>query len=246
MNLTLGSLFSGVGGFELGAEQSDIKTIWNCEINDFNRRILKKKFPNAQQFIDITELKNPPYVDIICGGFPCQDISIANGNKSKGIKGERSGLWFEMERILREVRPKYVFIENSPMLLSRGFEYVLSGLSKIGYNVEWRCLQATQFGYNHKRERLYVIAYAKPIGYIYNNSIFRGLQEVLQRKAPRQNDLSMPFKRFNGSTISESIRMDDGFPKELDKRRIEAMGNAVIPEIAHYLCECVKYYESNI
>lgn len=108
-------MFSGIGGFELGAEMAGIDTLWNCEIEKFQGEILKNKFPHAERFTDITKTTNLRYVDIISGGFPCQDISVAG--KRKGIKGERSGLWSEMSRIIREVIPKYVIIENCQLSL---------------------------------------------------------------------------------------------------------------------------------
>lgn len=130
--LTHGSLFSGIGGFELGAEMTGIDTLWNCEIEKFQGEILKNKFPHAERFTDITKTTGLRYVDIISGGFPCQDISVAG--KREGIKGKRSGLWSEMYRIIWEVRPKYVIIENSPALTISGLEQVLCDLSKIRYN----------------------------------------------------------------------------------------------------------------
>lgn len=99
--LTHGSLFSGIGGFELGAEMAGIDTLWNCEIEKFQGEILKTRFPHAERFTDITKTTGLRYVDIISGGFPCQDISVAG--KREGIKGKRSGLWSEMYRIIREV-----------------------------------------------------------------------------------------------------------------------------------------------
>ena len=152
--LTHGSLFSGIGGFELGAEMAGIDTLWNCEIEKFQGEILKTKFPYAERFTDITKTTGLRYVDIISGGFPCQDISVAG--KREGIKGKRSGLWSEMYRIVREVRPKYVIIENSPALTISGLEQVLCDLSKIGFNAEWQCISNYAFGYPHKRERLYL------------------------------------------------------------------------------------------
>ena len=160
--LTHGSLFSGIGGFELGAEMAGIDTLWNCEIEKFQGEILKNKFPHAERFTDITKTTGLRYVDIISGGFPCQDISVAG--KREGIKGKRSGLWSEMYRIIWEVRPKYVIIENSPALTISGLEQVLCDLSKIGYNAEWQCISNYAFGYPHKRERLYLIAYSNKIG----------------------------------------------------------------------------------
>ncbi|PIF44898.1 DNA (cytosine-5)-methyltransferase 1 [Chryseobacterium sp. 52] len=251
--LVLGSLFSGVGGFELGAEMSGITTLWNCEFEEHNRLILKKNYPDTKQYHDVRTMAFPEYVDIICGGFPCQDLSIANvsnkeiwkDGKVEGIKGERSGLWSEMWRICGEVRPKYILIENSPMLLIRGFEQVLCDLSEIGYVCEWECFYASQFGFNHKRERFFGIAYPGEVRRFNNNAVFRELHEVLPKQTPRQNPLSMPIKRFNSRSDFESVRMDDGFSKELDKRRIEMMGNAVIPDIAHYLFECIKIHYNN-
>ena len=128
--MTHGSLFSGIGGFELGAKRAGIKTILNCEINPFCRKVLKKHFPETTQYTDITTLKNPPYVDIISGGFPCQDISVANP-KGDGLEGQRSGLWKEMFRIIYKTRPRYVLIENSPMLLRKGINTILQNIKSI-------------------------------------------------------------------------------------------------------------------
>jgi len=253
MGLIHGSLFSGVGGFEIGSEMSNIPTLWNCEFEEHNREILKNRFKNTKQYFDVREMKNVEYVDIISGGFPCQDLSIANVSNKKiwkheaciGIKGERSGLWSEMWRITGEVRPRYLLIENSPMLLIRGFEQVLCDLSKIGYVCEWQCLSAAQFGYNHKRERFFGIAYPEQKRCKNNFTAFRKLQEVLLKQPSRQNPISTTLKRFNSNSEYEFLRMDDGFSKGLDKKRIEMMGNAVVPEIAHYLFECVKAHYWN-
>ena len=249
--LTHGSLFSGVGGFELGAQLAGINTIYNCEIVEYNRLILKKHFPHTIQYEDITTLQQPPYVDIISGGFPCQDISVANSHnknkvngKAKGINGERSGLWAEMFRIIRETMPQYAIIENSSMLTIRGLERVITDLSQIGYCLEWQCLQAKQFGYNHKRERLYGIAYPQQKRCSNNATVFRWLQKIHTKRPPRKNPLSFTVSRINGNTSDELLRMDDGFFAELDKRRIEAMGNAVVPEIANYLFECIKQHHA--
>lgn len=113
--MTHGSLFSGIGGFEQAAQWVGIHTLWSCEIASYPRRILEKVFPKTTKHEDIKQLSNPGYVDVISGGFPCQDISLAGGGV--GIYGSRSGLWCEMYRIIREVRPRYVIIENSTALL---------------------------------------------------------------------------------------------------------------------------------
>lgn len=248
--LTLASLFAGIGGFELASERQGIETKWNCEIEEKNRAVLKKHFPLVKQYDDIKTVKNPEKVNIITGGFPCQDISIANVSNKKiwkngkciGIKGERSGLWNEMFRVIREVKPEYIIIENSPMLLIRGFDKVLSDLTKAGYVCEWQCLQATQFGYNHKRERLFAIAYTKQIRRKNTTTVFKELSKVLYEQSPRQIPVSIPLKRFKWSSSYEHVRMDDGFSTQLDVTRIEQCGNAVVVDIACYLLECIKIH----
>lgn len=239
-----GSLFSGIGGFELGAFKAGIKTKWNCEIDEFNRKVLKKHFPNSFQYTDILTMENPEYVDIISGGFPCQDISIAKIKDIKGINGERSGLWKEMFRIISTVRPKYVVIENSPMLINRGLETLIVDFAKIGYVFEWQCLSATQFGFNHIRERFYGIAYTEQMRCLSNNEVFDCFQKVLRKETPRQNTLPMPIKRFNSKSNYELLRINDGFSRELDKDRIEACGNAIIPLIAYYLFKAILVHSN--
>lgn len=239
--LTHGSLFSGIGGFELGAQNAGIKTLWNCEIDDYKRKVLKKNFPTVKQYKDITKIKKIDYVDIISGGFPCQDISIANQSKKheKGIKGKRSGLWGEMFRICRDVRPRFIIIENSTMLTIRGLERVLCDISKIGYNAQWQCLQAQQFGYKHKRERIFIIAYTgkeRRKDYFKNS---QKLQEILQQQSSRQITLPTAFERFNGKTIREDLFINAGFSRELDIKVIESAGDSVNVSIAEYLFNCI-------
>lgn len=238
--MTHGSLFSGIEGFGLGAALAGIKTDWSCEFEDYQTRVIKKNFgKNHDINRDIRSYRKPPFVDIISGGFPCQDISIAG--KGIGIKGERSGLWSEMFRIVGEVRPDYVIIENSPMLLVRGFERVLCDLSQIGYDVEWQCLSGTDFGIQQGRERLYCIAYSNEV----NRK--RGMQESIFRKPylswqhtrvypgwrTRQ---SIPSPRFAGKHNELPDRVD----------RTHCLGNAVQPIVAHYLFECIKEFDRQV
>jgi len=135
--MKLGSLFSGRGGFEAGASACGIETAWTCEITDFLHYKLKRLVPNATHYRDVRFVENPAAVEIITAGFPCQDISVSNCSGKKGIRGHRSGLWSEVYRITREVKPRYLVLENSPNILNQGFEYVLSDLSSIGYDAEW-------------------------------------------------------------------------------------------------------------
>jgi DNA (cytosine-5)-methyltransferase 1 len=252
--MTHGSLFSGIGGFELGAQMAGIETLWNCEIEPYNRKVLAKHFPDSKQYEDITTLSNPEPVTIISGGFPCQDISIA-GNR-KGIQGERSGLWKQYARIIREIRPSYIIAENSPALISSGFEHVLCDLSSLGYDAEWQCLSATQFGAPHRRERIYVIAYSREMGRK-GNRVFNSASFSSWFKNPdiRSQDWSGFIQGHSGAFYSAwnggyqegnfkswLHRVDDGLSKRLYTNRVASLGNAVIPKIAHYLFECIKQH----
>ena len=154
-----GSLFSGIGGIDLGFEMAGIKTVWNCEIDEWCRDLLKKRFPDAKQYQDVKEIgkHNLESVDIISGGFPCQDISVAG--KGEGLDGKRSGLWFEMWRIISELRPSFALIENVQLLTKRGGTRVLSDLAEIGYDAEWQIISAAGVGARHLRKRLWIIAY---------------------------------------------------------------------------------------
>lgn len=233
--LTHGSLFSGIGGFELAAAWSGIETIWNCEYEQWNREILFKNFPSTKQYEDVRTMRNAEKVGIISGGFPCQDISVAG--KGVGIKGSRSGLWGEMWRIIREVRPKYVIIENSPALLIRGFERVLCDLSEIGYDAEWQCLRASDFGYPHQRERLFCIAYPSSFSV---QAVFKEHREIsaVSKEASGHNSRFMSVEWVDGQTDYRPITRGDGVSDYVD--RTKAMGNAIVPMVAYYIFECIK------
>ena len=159
--LTTGSLFSGIGGLEYGLERTGgFRTIWNCEIEAYPSAVLKKHWPDVPNLGDITKVDwskvAPP--DIICGGFPCQDISVAG--KGRGIKeGTRSGLWLEYAKAIRELRPKYAVIENVAALTRRGLHIVLADLAEAGYDAEWHNISASAVGAWHRRERIFILAY---------------------------------------------------------------------------------------
>jgi DNA (cytosine-5)-methyltransferase 1 len=248
-----GSLFSGIGGFDLAAEWVGWENVFHCEWNEYNKQVLKKNFPNSNGHGDIQQFDAREYngtIDIISGGFPCQDISIAQVSKgnhkggAKGINGERSGLWKEYARVIREIRPRYIVFENSPMLTVRGLEHVLCDLTRMGYDAEWRMFYATQFGYNHRRKRIYGIAY--PIGSRCEDYFNEGgiLSKILPQRTPRQSPLPMSFKRYDSCSDYGSVRMDDGFPKELDKNRIYGCGNAIVTSIAYEIFKAISAYET--
>lgn len=159
--IKIGSLFSGLGSFELGLERAipNSKTIWQVEQDQFCQSILTKHWPDAQLHNDVCTVgaNNLEPVDIICGGFPCQDLSIAG--KQRGIYAERSGLWWEMHRIISELRPRVVVVENVPAILFRGMSEVLGSMADIGYDSEWTTISAAQFGAPHVRKRVFIVFY---------------------------------------------------------------------------------------
>jgi len=157
--MKVGSLFSGIGGIELGFEQAGFETEWFVECEPYAQTILRKHFPNTTIYDDVTNLdfKTIPQVDILTGGFPCQDIS--NAGKRVGIEGSRSSLWKYYFEAIRTIRPRIAFIENVSALLNRGLDVVLADLAEIGYDAEWYCVPASAVGANHQRDRIFIIAY---------------------------------------------------------------------------------------
>jgi DNA (cytosine-5)-methyltransferase 1 len=161
MTLTIGSLFSGIGGLELGLHMAGLgPVLWQVEREPFCRGVLEKHWPNAERFpfVETVGAHCLRPVDIICGGFPCTDISVAG--KRRGIDGPQSGLWREFARIVRELRPRYAIVENVSALARRGLDRVLGDLAEAGYDAEWSCIRAADVGAPHRRERLFIVAYA--------------------------------------------------------------------------------------
>lgn len=155
-------LFSGIGGFSLGLERAGMKTVAFCEVDKKCQQVLKKHWPGVPIFDDVATLKGENIeetVDVICGGFPCQDISLAG--KGAGLEGKRSGLWSEFKRLIEEIKPKYAIIENVSALRSRGLDQVLREISEIGYDAEWHCITASSIGAPHRRDRIWIVAYPR-------------------------------------------------------------------------------------
>lgn len=175
--LTFGSLFSGIGGMDLGFERAGLRCVWQVEIDDFCRRVLAKHWPSVRRHDDVKTF--PPQktkvedwrCDVVVGGFPCQDVSTAGRRAGIGA-GTRSGLWSEFARIVRLLRPRFVVVENTPGLLApiRNRETrevvapapvgrVLGELSEMGFDAEWAVVSAAEFGAPHIRERVFIVAH---------------------------------------------------------------------------------------
>ena len=162
--LTVGSLFAGIGGFDLGLERAGMRSVWQSDVDPFCLAVLEKHWPDVLRVPDIRDVgaDTVPDVDVICGGFPCQDLSYAGAGA--GITGARSGLWSEYARVIGELRPRYVVVENVSALLARGLGVVLGDLAALGYDAEWDCLPASAFGAPHRRDRIWLVAYPNSEG----------------------------------------------------------------------------------
>lgn len=227
-------LFSGIGGFSLGLERCGyFRTVAFCEIEPFQRSVLKKHWPEVPCYEDVTKLDanilradGIRAVDVITGGFPCQDLSIAG--KREGLSAARSGLWSEIVRLVRELRPQYVIVENVSNLLvgpsehrGRWFGRVLGDLAECGYDAEWENIPASTLGAPHRRERVWLVAYPNEVGR--ENSSF-GLPPLRQFvcRVEKTAWLSEPAEPV-------VFGVDDGVPGGLGQRA--SYGNTVIPQI---------------
>lgn len=184
MQVTIGSLFSGIGGLELGLERAGLgPVLWQCELDPFCRRVLAKHWPDTKRYEDVKDVdERADRVDLICGGFPCQDLSYAGSGA--GLAGARSGLWFEYLRIVRALRPRVVVVENVPALLTRGLGVVLGGLAESGYDARWCCVRASDVGAPHRRERVFIMAHADSGG----REAERGGGLLDRKRTPRGDD----------------------------------------------------------
>lgn len=248
-NLRVGSLFSGIGMFDLGLSWTGrFTTEWFCECNDYSRKILELRFPGIPIYNDVRSLRRPfPSVDVLCGSFPCQDISIAG--KGAGIEGSRSSLWGEFARIIREAQPRWVLVENVPALTFRGLGRVLGDLATGGYDAEWDCISASAFGAPHVRDRVWIVAYPSSLRIDgRDTSVRRGdspwcAYDVGKRQASLARATGrIPWKAFpNFPTTSELQRVAYGVPHRMD--RLGAIGDSLVPDIAQALGERILEYE---
>jgi len=203
-------LFSGIGGFSLGLERTGgFETVAFCEIEDYPQKVLAKHWPGVPIYDDVREvtaerlIRDGIGVDIITGGFPCQDISAA-GNQAGIGEGTRSGLWSECARLLREVQPRYAIFENVTALLSGDnggwFQQVLWDISQVGYDAEWHCIPASELGAHHHRDRVWIVAY--PGG-------GRGEKrhpEHTKQDIKREADYAMPCSEDGANTHGNNVQ----------------------------------------
>jgi DNA (cytosine-5)-methyltransferase 1 len=239
--LTFGSLFAGIGGFDLGFERAGMRCVWQVEIDPFCRKVLAKHWPNVRRWDDVRTFPPEPTedwtCDVICGGFPCQDISASG--RGAGIDGERSGLWAEFSRIVRVLRPRFVVVENSAILTARGLGRVLGDLAAVGFDAEWSVLSACAFGAPHTRERMFVVADSQPAERRSVGAEERRLADEHDRlQGEREEDSGRArecFATARRQWVREPgmARVVDGVPGRVD--RLRGLGNAVVPQVAEWI-----------
>lgn len=253
-------LFSGTGAFSMALEQAGMETVAFCEIEPYCREILRQHW-EVPIYDDIKTLtastleRDGIVADVICGGFPCTDLSYAG--KRAGLEGERSGLWGEYRRLIDELQPRFVIIENVPGLLTLGLEIVLRDLAALRYDAIWDCIPASAIGAHHKRDRIWIVAHAVR-------------ERGCSRDAARQHakDAGQPPRHKGddaggvggGRTQRGLGRVVDGVPRWVDASswleepkgvpriakgqenraaRLKALGNAVVPQIPFMLGKAI-------
>jgi DNA (cytosine-5)-methyltransferase 1 len=237
-------LFSGIGGFSLGLERAGMRTVAFCEVKSFRCGVLGRHWPAVRCFpdvrsVDVESLASVEAIDVIAGGFPCQDISLL-GNGS-GLDGARSGLWAEFWRLIGLIRPRYVIIENVPALRGRGLGAMLRQLASLRYDAEWHCIPAASVGAPHLRDRLWIVAYPARLG--------RG--EILIHVPPAKS--FWPQDRLSSGCFEDLVRQRVGqsgvrgvvygVPDRVD--RVAALGDTVVPQLPEFIGRAIMQAEGS-
>ena len=232
--MKFGSLFSGIGGMDLGLERAGMQCVWQVESDDYARRVLAKHWPHVRRHDDVRTFPLEPAADWACdlmaGGFPCQPVSVAG--RGRGTTDER-WLWPEFARVLRMVRPRFALLENVPGLLVRGMGIVLGDLAELGFDAEWACVSACSMGFTHMRRRLFIVAYRA--GSMGKEGIrFRQLspQGTLQARCDRKAVI------LGMEGAARDRRGADGLPPRMVPA-VRGLGNAVVPQISEWLGQMI-------
>ena len=234
VTLTVGSLFSGIGGLDLGLERAGMQVIWQSEIDPYACKVLSKHWPEVVNHGDIKAINwdNIERPDVICGGYPCQPFSLA-GNR-QGSDDPRH-LWPWVRESISRLRPKYAIMENVRGHLSMGGLSVIGELATIGYDAEWRIVSAASVGAHHRRERLIIVAYP-------NSSKLDDINlNGCNSQTPAKSSTIFPIGRKYspsrpiGNWLPEPNvdRVADGIPSRVD--RLRGLGNAVVPQVAEVI-----------
>ena len=243
--LTVGSLFSGIGGLDLGLERAGMKVIWQSEIDPYACKVLSKHWPKVPNHGNIKQINWGDIVqpDVICGGYPCQPFSLVG--QRRGEADERH-LWPWVREAISQLRPKYAILENVRGHITLGLSTVLGELASIGYDAEWTVVRASAVGASHRRERLFIVAHPNESSMVYSD--FNGRSQAVS------NNTRTIIKAGGGSSDSapgsgwllepDVGRVANGVPFRVD--RLRGLGNAVVPQVAELIGRMVLDYDSNL
>lgn len=232
------SLFAGIGGFDLGLQRTGgFETVAFCEIDPFCQRVLAKHWPEVPCYHDVRELTaerlwaDEIRPNAIAAGFPCQDASVGQTQwgERTGIHGERTGLFYDAVRLAGELGVELILLENVPGLLTAGFGHVLGALADSGFDAEWRCLSAAAVGLPHRRNRLWIVGHAggsRLSGHHAGQSVLESAEAAL---AKHGHAASGAWGALDGTL--NGIRGSDGLSVAMERRRVKALGNSIVPQI---------------
>jgi DNA (cytosine-5)-methyltransferase 1 len=235
----IGSLFAGIGGFDLAARWMGWETAWVSEIDPYASAVLTRHGfgPNLGDITQIDFTQTEP-VDLLCGGFPCQDLSLLGNvtSKRKGLSGERSGLWSEYARAVRCLQPRWVVIENVPALLDAGFDVVRCDLRTAGYRVARPVvMSASAVGAPHLRERLWVVAHTDRQGWERPWQTRSG--GLIAAAGYRPEGVCVPSWEAPDPAV---LHLVDGLPRRMVERGIRGFGNAIVPQCALAIFQAIQ------
>jgi DNA (cytosine-5)-methyltransferase 1 len=237
---TFGSLFSGIGGIDLGLERAGWTCEWQVEIDEFCRKVLTKHWPDVPKFGDVKNVRGNELrpVDLICGGFPCQPVSYAGKQLAQA---DERWLWPEFARLIRILRPRYILVENVPGLYKWGIGDVLGDLAACGYDAEWDCLPASAFGAPHERQRVWIVGYTRG----WYDSVFHKHQQRITTNANSERceeqwwpepifTRQSPIKRDSWWETEPGMgRVANGLSYQVDRNR--SLGNSVVPQVVEWI-----------
>lgn len=244
-----GDLFSGIGGFSLALQWAGMKTAWMVEIEPYCQKILRQNFPGIPIYEDIRKLdySTVPPIDGLCGGFPCQPFSVAGRKRGKE---DARNLWPEYLRAIKELRPRYILAENVPGLNNGYLDEILSDLEDEAYEAWTFNIPACSFEAPHRRERIWIVAYARLFG---SKKFEKQTERIIQCSKNVSHPKAILLERLNERPreiqswrsdwwkIEPNVgRVADGVPKRMD--RLKALGNAIVPQVAHWIFERIKEY----
>lgn len=258
--MRIGSLFSGIGGLELGLERAGVgSVVWQCEIDPFCRAVLTKHWPNVERYEDVTQPRTWPAVDLICGGFPCQDVSSA-GKRRGLIEGPRSSLWKHFADVVEQVLPSWVVVENVASGKRLWLPTVKAKLEELGYRARAFALSAADVGAPHLRRRIFVVAHAdrqgEPASAV-DAEVAGAPAHAPDADGAELRDEPRGIRGADGAGATKPehagwrspqppmVRVVHGVSRRMDGRRRKALGNSVVPQCAEAIGRMIVAMQSN-